>query len=443
MKTAPRDPFTGAAPRASIPPEGARGVRRTLPEPSMSNTGPSDRSIKLAVLVAALGYFVDIYDLVLFGIVRVASLKDLGFTEKADILENGVLLLNMQMGGMLIGGVLWGILGDKRGRLSVLFGSIFLYSIANILNGMVDSITSYALLRLLAGIGLAGELGAGITLVSEVMHRESRGYGTTIVATVGICGGVTAALVGDLLPWRHAYYVGGGLGLLLLLLRIGVYESGMFEAVKKSTADRGNFFKLFATWDRFKRYISVILVGVPIWYAVGILVVFCPEIGAAMGMDPAPNAGRAFMFTYAGLAVGDFASGALSQLARSRRRIILSFLLLTTVCIAVYFVVGRQSLVTFYAACVALGFATGYWAVFVTIASEQFGTNIRATVTTTAPNFVRGAVVLLTAVFKQGWPSLGITGSAVAVGAVTMLIAFVALGGLEETYGKDLDFIEE
>ncbi len=407
----------------------------------MSNAGHSGRAVKLAIVVAALGYFVDIYDLVLFSIVRVKSLEGIGVA-KADLLEQGVLLLNMQMAGMLVGGILWGMLGDLRGRLSVLFGSIFLYSIANIANGLVNSVEAYAALRLLAGIGLAGELGAGITLVSEIMHREARGYGTTIVASIGICGAVVAALVGDMFTWRTAYFVGGGLGLALLLLRIGVYESGMFEAVKKQAVRRGNVLMLFSTAERARRYFSVILIGVPIWYAIGILITFSPEIGKGMGMTDAPNAGRAIMFAYIGLAVGDLASGAISQVMRSRRRVITGFLGLTAACIAAYFAFGGRSLVTFYGVCVALGFATGYWAVFVTIASEQFGTNIRATATTTAPNFVRGAVVPLTLAFQALKPSLGVTGSAMAVGVVTMILAFVAARGVDETYGKDLDFLD-
>lgn len=408
-----------------------------------TNAAPSAaRSSSLIILVAALGYFVDIYDLVLFSIVRVPSLKGIGVPE-AELLDRGVLLLNMQMGGMLVGGILWGILGDKRGRLSVLFGSICLYSIANIANGFVQSIDHYAALRLLAGIGLAGELGAGITLVSEIMPKESRGYGTTIVATVGIMGAVAAALVGDLFEWRTSYFIGGGLGLALLLLRIGVYESGMFEAVKKSSVERGNFLRLFATKERAVRYLSVILIGVPIWYTVGILITFSPEIGKAMGMATAPTPRWAVMYTYIGLSIGDFVSGALSQVMKSRRRVVVIFLVQTALFVAAYFLFARASLVVFYGICVLLGFATGYWAVFVTIASEQFGTNIRATATTTAPNFVRGAVVPLTFAFQAGKGALGVQGSALAVGVVTMLIAFIALRSLGETFGKDLDYIEE
>lgn len=397
--------------------------------------------VGVTVLVAALGYFVDIYDLILFSIVRVPSLKELGVAP-TELLDRGVLLLNMQMGGMLLGGIAWGMLGDKRGRLSVLFGSIFLYSVANIANGLVQSVEQYAWLRLVAGIGLAGELGAGITLVSEIMARQTRGYGTTIVATVGILGAVVAVLVGDLTSWRTAYFVGGGLGLALLVLRIGLLESGMFESARVKTSERGNFFALFRPWARLKRYAAVILSAVPIWYVVGILITFSPEIARAMGTPELPKAGRAVMLCYIGLSIGDLASGVLSQLLRTRKRVLGAFIAATALAIIVYFSVGKTSLFAFYTSCLLLGVASGYWAVFATTASEQFGTNLRATVTTTAPNFVRGAVVPLTSVFQLCKPALGVVGSAMAVGAACLALAVTALFSLEETYGKDLDFLE-
>lgn len=399
-----------------------------------------DSRTTLAIVVAALGYFVDIYDLLLFSIVRQKSLQGVGVAAP-ELLGKGVLLINMQMTGMLIGGVLWGILGDKRGRLSVLFGSIALYSVANIANGLVHSVEAYAAWRFIAGVGLAGELGAGITLVSEIMHKEARGYGTTIVATIGILGAVVAAQVGKLFDWRVAYFVGGGLGLALLLLRLGVLESGMFEAVKKSAVKRGDFLGLFKSAERMRRYVAVILVGVPIWYAVGILVTFSPELGATMGIKP--EAAAAVKYTYMGLAAGDLASGLASQAWKSRKRVLVAFILLTAACIAAYFTIGGRSLTTFYLVCGALGFATGYWAVFVTVASEQFGTNVRATVTTTSPNFVRGSVVPLTLAFQALKESLGLRGSAIAVGATTIVVALIAAAMLRETYGKDLDYVEE
>jgi len=413
----------------------------TTPSPGAGRAAPAPRTIALAILVAALGYFVDIYDLILFSIVRVASLRSLGVPDE-QLLAEGVLLLNMQMGGMLVGGIIWGVLGDKRGRLSVLFGSIVMYSLANIANGFVTTVPQYAVLRFVAGVGLAGELGAGITLVSEIMPVHTRGYGTMIVATVGILGAVAASLVGDAFDWRIAYFVGGGMGIALLVLRIGVAESGLFEGIRRTGVARGNFVSLISSPKTRLKYLRVILIGGPIWYVVGILVTFSPEFGVERGMPAPPSPGRAVLFAYVGLAIGDFTSGALSQVMRSRNRVVALFLTLTTVFVGAYFAVAHTSLTVFYFVCLLLGVATGYWAVFVTIASEQFGTNIRATVTTTAPNFVRGSVVLMTSAFQALRPALGIRGSAMLVGAFALGLAFVSLWGLEETYGKELDYLE-
>jgi MFS transporter, putative metabolite:H+ symporter len=402
----------------------------------------SRRAVTFSVIVAALGYFVDIYDLLLFSIVRVPSLRSLG-VQGDDLLHAGERLLNMQMSGMLLGGLLWGVLGDRRGRLSVLFGSIFMYSAANIANAWVQSVEVYAWLRFIAGVGLAGELGAGITLVSEIMPKETRGYGTTIVAATGILGAVVAALVGDYFDWRISYIVGGVMGFALLALRIGVYESGMFENVKQIGSTRGNVLHLFNTWERARKYIAVILIGVPIWYVIGILITFSPEIGRALGMREVPTAGSAVMFAYLGLAAGDFGSGFLSQYIGSRRRVVLLFQAITVAFVATYFFLAPFTITAFYALCAALGFGVGYWAVFVTVASEQFGTNIRATATTTVPNVVRGSVVLLTSSVAWLRPQVGIVNSALIVGIVALSIGMIALSGIEETFGKDLDYIEE
>jgi MFS transporter, putative metabolite:H+ symporter len=409
----------------------------------------SNRAVTLAVVVAALGYFVDVYDLILFGMVRTASLKDLGFTSRAELTEQGLFLLNMQMGGMLAGGVLWGVLGDKRGRLSVLFGSIALYSLANVANGFVETVESYAWCRLAAGIGLAGELGAGITLVSELMKRDTRGIGTTIVATFGLFGGVIAGLVGGAIPgvgvhWRTAYFIGGGMGLALLVLRIGVHESGMFASMARTKGvSRGNFFLLFTSWRRLGRYFAIIAVGVPVWYVMGILFTFAPELGVALGLAEAPSAATALFFAYCGGTAGDLISGLLSQRLRSRRTAIGVFLAITTAAVIAYFALGGTSLTVFYVLAVLAGIGIGYWAVFVSTAAELFGTNLRATVATTVPNFVRGSLVLLAIGFDALRGPLGLIGAAIAVGVFALGVAFAGLATLRETFGVDLDFHEE
>jgi MFS transporter, putative metabolite:H+ symporter len=410
----------------------------------MALINPSGKHYLLnaSVIVAALGYFVDIYDLVLFSIVRIPSLRELGVTDQAELLEQGVLLLNMQMAGMLLGGIAWGILGDKKGRLSVLFGSIFLYSIANIMNGFVTDIPMYAFLRFVAGVGLAGELGAGITLVSEVLPKEKRGYGTMAVATIGISGAILAGIIGEYFGWRTAYFIGGGLGMLLLFLRVGVFESGMFSNIKTSNVTRGNFISLFTNKKRFWKYLKCILIGIPIWYIVGILITFSPEFGIALGIQETVSAAKAISFCYLGLVFGDFLSGFLSQKFRNRRIVVLIFILLSGIAIGTYLLGSNFSLNSFYILCTILGFTSGYWAVFITIAAEQFGTNIRATVTTTVPNFVRGAVVPLTLAFGYLKTSTGLVPSALILGALSIAIAILAILTLEETYGKDLDFTE-
>ena len=398
-----------------------------------------------AVIVAALGYFVDIYDLILFSIVRVESLKDLGVTAPAEVTNQGLFLINMQMGGMLLGGILWGILGDKKGRLSVLFGSILLYSLANIANGFVQTIDQYAWLRLIAGIGLAGELGAGITLVSESLPTEKRGYGTMIVATVGVSGAMLGFWVAKF-GWRNAYFVGGGLGLALLLLRVSVFESGMFRQVQaQAGVARGQFLSLFTNPVRLGKYLRVLLIGVPLWFVIGILITLAPEFGRELGLTGEVTAGLAVFWCYFGLVFGDFISGALSQLWHSRNKALKVFLAFCAVLVAVYlFGIEGASPTGFYTVCFVLGLSVGFWALFVTVAAEQFGTNLRATVATTAPNFARGAVVALVPAFKYLSKALDsmLLGAAV-LGALTLLAAFWAVSTLPESYGKDLDYVEE
>ena len=398
--------------------------------------------LNLTVIVSALGYFVDIYDLVLFSIVRVASLRDLGVPD-ADLLPVGVRLLNMQMSGMLIGGIVWGILGDKLGRVSVLFGSILMYSLANIANGMITSVDAYAWLRLVAGIGLAGELGAAITLVSESLPKESRGIGTSVVAGVGVSGALLAATIGKHFPWQFAYIAGGSLGLLLLILRVKMLESGMFSQMRDdSDVSRGDITMLFTNLERFGRYMDCILIGIPLWFVIGILVTFSPEICAALGATGPVNAGDGIFWAYTGLVVGDIGSGVVSQVLKSRKATLWIFQLASTALILIFLVSTQMPPSYYYFLCFMLGCAVGYWAIFVTVAAEQFGTNLRATVTTTVPNFVRGSVVVITTAFTALQAKVGVVQSALTVGMVCVVIGLFALRRLKESFGKDLNWVE-
>ena len=411
----------------------------------------------LPVIVAALGYFVDIYDLLLFSIVRRDSLTSLGVPAE-QLFDKGELLLQIQMIGLLVGGIIWGIMGDKRGRLSVLFGSILLYSLANIANGFVSTVPQYAVLRFIAGIGLAGELGAGVTLVSETLPPKLRGWGTTIIATVGLMGAVLANIISKTFAWQTAYFIGGGLGLLLLLARVSVFESGIFLKTVEKTISRGNFFQLFTNKTRFRKFIGCILIGLPIWYAIGILITFSPEFAAALGVGEI-KAGDAVMMSYLGLAAGDMSSGFLSQTFRSRKSIVRLFIFLTFGFILLYLFSPSKNVSFFFFTCFTLGFGIGYWALFVTIAAEQFGTNLRATVATSVPNFIRGTVVPLTFLFKFLRTTLsehyegnlseieakhtGIIYGALIVGVLTIIIALLSLRAIDETFGRDLNFEEE
>ncbi len=407
----------------------------------MTNKLGNSNPFNIVVIVAALGYFVDIYDLTLFGIVRVPSLKAIGIPDD-QIKDAGVYLLNMQMFGMLLGGIVWGILGDKKGRLSTLFMTILLYSLANIANGFVQNLDQYAWLRVIAGFGLAGELGIGITLVSEVMTKETRAWGTSIVSAIGIAGAVLAFLVAEW-GWKQAYWIGGGLGLALLGLRVYVHESGMFDKVKESAVKRGNFISLFTNGKRFLKYVCCILVGVPVWYVVGILIFFSKEFAVALNVTGPVNTGKSIMYHYAGAAIGSIITGFISQKLKSRKKALWIAISMLAIFCAWYFVSNETTPTVFYFITFALGLAMGYWAVFITVASEQFGTNIRSTVTTTVPNFVRGATVLMTMWWTSMSPGMGILQSAIIVGIVVIPVALGAVFFLEESHGKNLDYVEE
>jgi MFS transporter, putative metabolite:H+ symporter len=391
------------------------------------------------VIVAALGYFVDIYDLLLFTIVRIPSLKSLGFSGE-DLQIQGGYLISVQMWGLLVGGILWGILGDKKGRVSVLFGSILIYSLANIANAFVQNIEQYAIVRFIAGVGLAGELGAGITLVVEILPKEIRGYGTSLVAALGLLGAVLANIIADYFEWKIAYIIGGCLGLCLLLLRVGLFESGLFAATKTKKVERGNFLYLFSTGKRFLKYIQCILIGLSTWFMIGILVTFSPEFGKYFGVDGV-QAGKSVMYCYIGLSIGDLSSGLLSQWLKSRRKALLIFMIVALGSILLY-LFGPHSIDSIYLYCFIMGLGFGYWALFITVGAEQFGTNLRSTVATTVPNFIRGTVPLLIYLFRAGQTSLGIIPSALILAFGTFIIAILALWGMEETFGKDLDFEE-
>jgi MFS family permease len=395
----------------------------------------------IPVIVGALGYFVDIYDLLLFGIIRKPSLASLNLSEE-QVLTQGEFIISVQMIGLMLGGILWGVLGDKKGRLSVLFGSILIYSLANIANGMVQTVNQYALLRFIAGIGLAGELGAGITLVSELLSKEKRGIGTSMVAGIGLTGAVFAYFISKEFDWRICYYIGGAMGLLLLILRIGVFESGMFKEVKEMQVSRGNFFSFFTNKERFFKYLKCILIGLPTWFVIGVLVSFADKFAIELGITEPVSPGKAIMFAYVGISIGDIGIGFLSQALKSRKKALYIFYGLTMVFMALFFMQKGGSSSTMYLICAGLGFATGFWAIFVTIAAEQFGTNLRATAATTVPNMVRGALPLIIMLFKFLREATDYIKGGIITAIIIMIITWIAAYFTKETFGKDLKYLE-
>ncbi len=394
------------------------------------------------VLVSALGYFVDVFDLILFGVLRMSSLRGIGVPEN-QLLDAGIKILNSQMIGMLLGGIIWGIIGDKKGRISVLFGSILMYSIANLANAFVGSVDSYVFWRFIAGFGLAGELGAAITLVNETMSKETRGLGTTVVATFGVLGALFAVMIGDIFSWQTSYLIGGLFGLFLLFLRFKTYESGMYSRATSQTSKKGSLsLLLFGNRERFWRYLRCLIVGVPIWFVIGILVTFSPEIAKELGSTGEVSAGTAIFYCYIGLAIGDLGSGLISNYYKSRKRILYPFLLFILISTFILLFGKNQEPSFFYIMSLLLGIGAGYWAVFVTASSEQFGTNLRATVTTSVPNFVRGSTVVLTISVNSLKESWGLVNGCLIVGITVLILSLIALSFQKDSFGHDLDFLE-
>jgi MFS transporter, putative metabolite:H+ symporter len=402
----------------------------------------------ITVIVAALGYFVDIYDLLLFNIVKKPSLFSVGSTE-ASLLADSTKVINGQMVGLLIGGIIWGMLGDKKGRLSVLFGSIILYSAANFFTAFIHTVDQYAACRFAAGPGLAGELGAGITLVSELLPKNKRGIGTSLVAGIGLSGAVAAYFTFHLTKdhvqdaWRLCYKIGGFLGICLLLLRISVAESKMFNQVKMQGVSRGNILMFFTNAKRFKKYILAILIGLPTWYVIGILVNQSDKFALRLYGSRTLDSGRAIMFAYAAIAVGDIMVGLVCQYFRSRKKGLLLYYFLCAISLVLFFSNYNNSDHRMYAICAALGFSTGFWAIFITMGAEQFGTNLRATAATTIPNMVRGALPLINFLFLGLFQKTGdLLKAGMITGTTVMAVTLIAFYFTEETFHKDLNYVE-
>jgi len=401
----------------------------------------------LPVIVGALGFFVDIYDLLLFNIVRRSSFRELGVPE--DQMKNlGENILNWQMIGLTIGGILWGIMGDKKGRKNVLFGSILLYSLATIANGFVQTMDQYTWLRFIAGLGLAGELGASITLTTELLPKEKRGIGSAIIATSGVMGTITAYIIYSLSgeDWRLCYLIGGGMGILLLFARINALKSGMYDAAKQSQVQMGNFFMFFNNRKRFIRYLRAITIGLPVWYVIGILISFSDEFAKQFGITGFDQP-KSLMLQYAALAFGDMGAGIFSNYIKSRKKTLMIWYGILAVFIFLFFALkGGGSAFNMYLLCMGLGFGSGISVLYITMSAEQFGTNLRATAAISIPNLVRGFLPLISLLFRflrgpNGFNDY-VTG-AWLTGIVIMVVGFISVLYTDETFGKEMNFVEK
>ena len=401
----------------------------------------------LPVIVGSLGFFVDIYDLLLFSIVRKSSFKDLGVSV-ADMKNIGENIISWQMLGLTIGGIIWGIIGDKKGRKNVLFGSICLYSLATIANGFVTNIDQYTFLRFIAGLGLAGELGASITLTSELLPKEKRGIAAAIIATSGVMGTVTAYFVHYLSNenWRLCYFIGGAMGIALLFLRVRVLDSKLYDTAKNAQVKMGDFMMILMNRERFFRYLRAITIGLPVWYVIGLLISFSDEFATRFGIINFDQP-KALMLQYVALVFGDMGAGFLSNMIKSRKKTLLIFYAILSFFFILFFALkGGGTAFNLYLICMGLGFGSGISVLYITMSAEQFGTNLRATAAISIPNLVRGFLPLLLMLFQflRGSSMLNnYVTAAWVTGVIVLVIGLISLFFTNETFGKELDFIEE
>ena len=394
----------------------------------------------LTVLVVALGYFIDAYDLLIFSAVRKVSLMDLGVAE-TDTLNIGISLLNFQLIGLMIGGVLWGILADKFGRKTILFSSILIYSISNIANSYISSVDMYYWLRFIAGIGLAGELGVGISLITENIAKERRTVSTTVVSFFGMLGAATGGWLGSVFHWQTCFLIGGFAGFLLLLLRLNVEESHMYLGIKDSKVKKGNILLILKNPKSLITYFFCTLAGSSSFLFIGMFIQSTPEFGKIFNISV--TAGVALVWYYVGASISEVIAGILSKLLKERKAPIYIFYAISLLAIVIFCVHTPSSPRIYYIHCSLLGFGLGWWSMLITLSAELFGVNTRATAATSIPTFARAWNIPFTSVFKNNIPKLGILNSAFAVGVIVIALAIISATTIKETFENEANFIEE
>lgn len=424
-------------------------MRKTLSKKLIGRLGHIWGDVKLlmkpVVIVSGLGYLVDAYDMMIFSVVRTASLTDMGLSGD-KLVEAGLQIMNLQMAGLLLGGLVWGMLGDKLGRMKVLFASIIMYSVANFGCGFAQGVADYGVWRFMAGFGLAGEAGAAITIVTESLPKTKRGLGVMLVVACAAMGPLLAGIVGELVEWRHAYMIGGVAGFALLFLRANVKESKVFEHVAHNKkVQRGNLLQFVTNWSLFKRYVCCVLVGVPVWYIIGIQTTLAPEFARSMGVVGAVAAGTALSFNFVGTIVGEILCATMAQVLQSRRQSLILWLLLTLGSVLGYYQLHDVTAQTFYFYCGFLGISIGYWVSLMAATAEQFGTNLRASATTSIPNFIRGSLIPMNMMFVYLHNKVGYSyeQTGLIIGGAVVAMALGALLFMPETFHNDMDFVEE
>jgi MFS transporter, putative metabolite:H+ symporter len=417
-----------------------------LPNPKMQDKKPSlpygfTGKQLLMLAVAALGYFVDVYDLLIFGAERVESLQAVG-VPKEDMKDVGILILNFQMAGLILGGFLFGILADKLGRLKVLFASILLYSVANIANAFVTTVPAFAGARFFAGIGLAGELGVALSWISESLERRQRTIATMIVSAIGLFGGIAAALVGSVCHWKTSYIIGGVMGLILLVLRISVKESKIFIKNQFKDIKRGDLIELFGSRKQLYKYLLCVFAGAPAVVFINLYITLTPEFALAFGITEPVSVSTAIMVYLMVFAVSDILCGFLSKLMQKRKGPLLIYACMQIFATAYFLLAPPDTAMGYYYRCAFLGFSIGYWGILITNSVEQFGTNIRATVATSTPNLIRGLTIPASLIFTNLIPAYGLVRSGAIVGFSLIVISIISILLLKDKFENNLNFTE-